>query len=404
MTTTDRWGCTLTADEPESTVIESAIVDYLTMAPGVDRHFEALEAGGPLARSILAQFLTQSHRPALVAKAERLTERARVDAGDLPAREQDLIDASWSWARGDIAGTITAFDRVLADHPTDALALRARYLLLFNSGRVGEMQEGIARARPHWGDDVPLASYLDGMEAFALEEQGRYREAEQLGRRGVERDATDLWAIHSVSHVLEMEGRRDEGAAWLDGRDPVLESGGGFAGHLWWHQALQLWSLGRGEEALDLYDRRVYPASSEEGLDLTNAVSLLARLEIVGVEVGDRWQRLAAPVSVRRGQHSQPFNDTHFVLALSRAGLVDEARVHIDGMTEWSTRDDSAAAVLRTVGLATADALLAYGQGHWADAVAKLGPVESEIWRLGGSTAQRDVYHRILDAARDRTA
>lgn len=178
--------------------------------------------------------------------------------------------------------------------------------------------------------------------------------------------------------------------------------GGGFAGHLWWHRALQLWALGRHDDALASFDEWVYPGASEEGLDITNAISLLTRLESTGVDVGDRWDRLAKPAMARFGQHTHPFNDTHFVLALARNGRVDEGRQLVDELRAWSSSDGTAAAILRTVGIDVAESLLAYGTDRWAEAVAKMEPVMDDVWRLGGSHAQRFFYTIVLETATRR--
>lgn len=403
MTTLDVFGCPLTADQAEADALSAVMMDYLTMAPGLDRHFETLEHGGPMGRTILAQLLIQSHRPEMASRAAALVVDTANNAEDLSDREQGHLAATACWTAGDLQATIDRFSDVLATHPTDVLAFRSRYQLQFTTGQLRAMLTGVQAAREVWPADLPLRSLLDGHEAFALEELGEYEAADALGRRGVAQNEHDLWAVHAVAHVLEMQARREEGAAWIAAREAVLETSGGFRGHLWWHQAIQLWALGRHDQVLDLYDRRVYPSGSTEGLDLSNAISLLIRLEIAGVEVGDRWQQLTGPATSRHGRHSHPFNDTHYALALARAGDHVRLQAHLESMVQWGSGTGTSAEVLRIVGLEAARGVAAFGLGRYGEAASILQPLKGEIWRLGGSHAQRDVYAQVLSSAKARS-
>ena len=61
-----------------------------------------------------------------------------------------------------------------------------------------------------------------GIYSFGLEESGEYRRAEAAARAALAADPADVWAIHSVAHIAEMEGRPGEGLAELGGARPEL--------------------------------------------------------------------------------------------------------------------------------------------------------------------------------------
>ncbi|MCQ3971687.1 hypothetical protein, partial [Klebsiella pneumoniae] len=93
------------------------------------------------------------------------------------------------------------------------------------------------RALPDWSLEVPGYHALLGLYAFGLEETGDYRLAERLGREAVALQPDDAWAQHAVAHVLEMQGRREEGIAWMRG-NPAWQQDSMLAVHTWWHLAL----------------------------------------------------------------------------------------------------------------------------------------------------------------------
>jgi len=206
--------------------------------------------------------------------------------------------------------------------------------------------------------------------------------------------------VHAVAHVLEMQDRRRDGIDWLRGLESHWNASNNFRFHLWWHLALCHLELEQYDEVLHLYDSEFRREPSEEYLDICNATSMLWRLDERGVDVGDRWTELAEISATRIHGHGLIFPDMHFMLALEAAG--DTAGG--DGLLRSLEAAGGAAGVTQsrvidTVGLALAKAIAAWYRRDYNGVVDHLLPVRYSLPVLGGSHAQRDLFHQILIAA-----
>src|SRR3546814_2684228 len=90
--------------------------------------------------------------------------------------------------------------------------------------------------------------------------------------------------------------------------------------------------------ALRISDWSSDVCSSEDNLDLVNAASLLMRLEMVGVDVGRRWETVAEYGVRRIGFHNRPFNDVHLMMAMVRGGRHAPAKQMIAEMRDHAER------------------------------------------------------------------
>ena len=181
-----------------------------------DRLGEVLAADPEFAfaHCVRGYFLNMFFTTALAPKAEAALEKAEtLAAAGVTPREQAHIAALRAWNEGDLTKTIGIWDDILVDHPTDLLALRLQHQMTFWMGQPYPLRSALGRVKGAWDDGVPDHGFVLGMYAFAREECGDYAAGESIGRQAVEINPDDLWGVHAVAHVLEMQGRHREGMA-----------------------------------------------------------------------------------------------------------------------------------------------------------------------------------------------
>ncbi|HZS83490.1 MAG TPA: tetratricopeptide repeat protein [Stellaceae bacterium] len=347
-------------------------------------------------------FMMLFGRRDFVAKAERAAQAAEATIREVgaEARERRHLEALHCWIRGDNEGALQRWEAILLDEPRDLVALKLAQYSTFYRGDSAGMRDSLARVLHAWDEAVPGYGFVLGCHAFGLEETGDYAAAERAGRRAIALNPADAWAAHAVAHVMEMQGRHREGIAWVDGLDREWAGCNNFVFHIRWHRALFHLDLGEYDRVLERYDREIRAESTEDYLDITNAVALLWRLEEAGVDVGRRWAELAERSAARLDDHILVFADLHYVMALAAAGDAEGVERWLRSARRYAEAGEGQSRVMAEIGLGLAEAAIAHRRREWGRVVERLTPLRRAVHAIGGSHAQRDLFGEMLiDAA-----
>ena len=352
---------------------------------------------GQVLRGYFYRLPALPHLAAMSGDALAAAEKLAPSATD---RERKHVAALAAWCRGDIRGMNAIWETILVDHPHDILALRIAHTMHFFLGDLAQMRDSMARVMPRWDESVPGYGYVLGCRAFSLEENHDFAQAEPLGKRAVEINENDIWAGHCVAHVLEGMGRRQEGIEWVDAHEEAWQKRGIFAHHMWWHRALHYLELERFDDVLDAYDRQFWKEPSQDNTDICNASSMLMRFDMLGLDVGDRWDSIAEVSADRVDTRLRPFNDLHYIMALTMSGRRAEAEAMLASMRDFAAENAdkgvTIATTYRDAGIPVAEAILAHGAKDYAQVVDIMMSARYRMLPLGGSWAQRDVWERML--------
>jgi tetratricopeptide (TPR) repeat protein len=243
---------------------------------------------------------------------------------------------------------------------------------------------------PHYPGD----SFVLGTHAFALEEADRCSEAIAAADKALRLNPRDAWAVHALAHALYESADFDTGVTRLPVAIHPCRGLNWFRNHLVWHLALIHFARGEYERVAAISRRAFERAPSSIAGDLHDSISLLWRMELAGRPMRERWAPFVAIGRERMPRMGLAFHVAHVTMALSAGGDWPSAEKHLGMVRERAPKDRSG--LTGDVLVPLLDGLQAFAAGDYARAVARIEPLRPRIVELGGSRAQRDVFHDTL--------
>ena len=206
-----------------------------------------------------------------------------------------------------------------------------------------------------------------------------------------------------------MKGDMRNGVDWLETLSGNWGQANQLRHHLWWHVCLFLLELNQHDRILQLLtseirnpDSALVQAAPAAAIDIQNFASLLLRLELYGVDVGDHWQTLADICANRVHNHGNAFCNIHDAMVLAATGQFDKLDELIASMRSQYREDSgSVALAYNAAGIPACEAMRAHRKGDYEAVLRLLGGTRHDFILLGASHAQRDVlFHVLVHAAR----
>jgi hypothetical protein len=399
-TATDCLGNPVTLDDPGAgTAIDAFVDGFIACESTAADVLAAADDTTPLVQAYCAALHMFSESKDGVPGARPFIERARAGAARATPRERRFIAAVGAWVDGDVGRAVALHHEQAREHPRDLASVKLGQYHCFNTGDFPGLLRLAQTALPATAD----VAQAHGMVAFGHEQCHRMREAETAARRAIALRRKEPWAHHALGHVMLTEGRLAEGLAFMQGvSDTWVGLNSFMVTHNWWHVALFLIDLGRDGEALAVYDDHVWGVAEDYTQDQIGAVSLLARFELSGIDVGARWDDVAPHLLARLDDHVLPFLDLQYLYGLARGGR-PEADVLLRNVEAFADQAPAQTrAAWRQVCVPAAHGLLAHARGDFPRAIEALGTALPRMIEIGGSHAQRDLFEQVLLDARVR--
>jgi tetratricopeptide (TPR) repeat protein len=315
-------------------------------------------------------------------------------------RERWHLEAAQQLLRGDWHGAGRTLEVITASHPRDLLALAVGHQIDFFTGNSRLLRDRPAQVLHAWTPEEANYGNLLGMLSFGLGEMHQHDRGLELGFEAVERNPSDVWALHAVGHHFEETGRFDDGRRYYDARLEHWTNNNYFLVHNWWHYALFTLESGDIARTLEIFDSALFTSQTGDfALQLLDATALLWRLKLEGFAEYERFTALATRWESKLESPFYAFNDMHAMMALLGAKRFEDGQRLLEHRERYlleAAHETTNRAMTRDIGLPVLRGLLAFALEAYDQAVEHLMPIHHRLHEFGGSHAQRDVMLKTL--------
>ena len=333
-------------------------------------------------------------------KARAMAAQARELAAGASPREKGHVEVIAAVIESKPKLAVSGAEAHLEEHPRDAQVLSmllGAFGLYAFSGRPDHDAAKLAiceRHARHYGEDWWFTSYL----GWSHTEAGNLSTGRALSERAMELRSANANAAHGLSHAMFEQGDMEAGRRFLSQWMPMHDRQSFLHGHLAWHVALTLLDNDDLGGALAIYEQHIKPAGRPyPPLNIfTDGASLLWRLSLAGqtgLEV--HWRDIAAYGEKYFPQAGAHFADVHFALATAMTGgdALDTR------LAQLEARDADGKLAPGHAAIELCRGIRAFADGDHEGAIRFLEPALSELARIGGSHAQRELWEDTLIVA-----
>src|SRR5262245_51067698 len=295
-------------------------------------------------------------------------------------REHLHVQAIDALAHHDRAAAQTVLDQLVAQYPTDRMALWQ--LNLIHTAQ-GTRREALALARRSL-EACPDEPVFQTMTGFFLEQLGYNEDGLTMSLRSLAADPTNLYTYHAVGHAYQSRGDYRQALTTFE-RAASLER----YPHILWHLAEMRAILGYEQFTRD------YWASTAPALPLFERIELMWRLEVIRHTSVDEavWQDLATQ-GERLLEHADYLTIWmhHWIgLALARAGKSHQAQQQLAFLRRLP--EGPASGYWSTLGADLLAGEIALMHEDYATAARLMEPAVQHIGAIGGgSREQKDIF------------
>jgi len=314
-------------------------------------------------------------------------------------KEKQLVQAVCEWATGAQDAAADIIEDVLVAYPTDPLVATMGHSSHFFRGERERMRNHWSRCLNAWTPDMPYYSFLHGYQAFGFVETNFLQEAEYHGKKALQLNPEDGWAAHALAHVYETRGHADEGLAFMGRTERDWKGCQSLSHHNYWHWALLHILKGDFQAALGVFDSEIHPQTMHlrTAFPMTDYCSLLHRLTLEGVNIGERWDDIKEIIRPGLENHNCIFIDFHHAMACAGAKDAELTAKFTKSLEKYISEAEGLNHMkMKRFGADLLEALLAFGESNYGRVVELLYPIRLDVCHSAGSLAQNDVLTQTL--------